>query len=120
VDARVNAVVSIIHRSVTDRLSIHMLSKSVNLSPSRLRQLFKTETGLSPMQYVKHVRLERAANLLRSTFLSVKEVIFRSGAGDPSNFVREFKKHYGVTPSELRARSGSSPKTPMRTSRRGE
>ena len=49
--------------------------------------------------------MQRAEQLLRRTFLSIKEVTFRSGMRDISHFVREFKKHYGVTPTEFRARS---------------
>ncbi len=78
------------------------MAKSVNLSPSRLRQLFKTETGMSPIQYLKHLRAKRAAYLLQSSFLTIKEVAFQTGSGDVSHFVRDFKKHYGLTPSEFR------------------
>jgi len=108
-DARVETVIRIVGQGRDDQISVQTLSKSVNLSPSRLRQLFKMETGLSPLQYIKHVRLERAANLLQSSFLSIKEVIFQSGARDVCNFVREFKKRYGVTPSEFRVQNRTSP-----------
>jgi len=103
-DARVKAVIRIIHQELAKPLLIRALSKRVNLSPTRLRQLFKMETGLSPIQYVKRLRLEAAADLLRTSFLSIKEVIFQSGARDVSNFVRDFKKVYGLTPTKYRAR----------------
>jgi transcriptional regulator GlxA family with amidase domain len=119
-DARVAAAINLIHKALTIQLSVSALSRRVNLSPSRLRQLFKIETGLSPIQYVKRVRLERAANLLRTSFLSVKEIIFQSGARDVSNFAREFKKQFGLTPSEFRARSRLSPKIRPRSRRGGE
>jgi transcriptional regulator GlxA family with amidase domain len=119
-DARVESVIKIVRRGVGDQLSLRILSRSVNLSPSRLRQLFKMETGLSPMQYVKHVRLEKAANLLHTSFLSVKEVLFQSGARDASNFARDFRKQYGLTATEFRARSRSSPKAFCRASESGE
>jgi transcriptional regulator GlxA family with amidase domain len=103
-DARVKVAIDIVERSMAKKLSIRALCRSVNLSPARLRQLFRLETGLSPMQYVKRVRLERAANLLRTTFLSVKEVTYQSGATDIRDFIRDFKKKYGLTPSEYRTR----------------
>jgi AraC-like DNA-binding protein len=50
-DHRVAAAISIMHEQLADRISILSLSRSVNLSPSRLRQLFKKDIGQSPMQY---------------------------------------------------------------------
>ena|SRR5437867_6170091 len=104
-DARVESVINIMRQGLTDQLFIHRLSRSVNISPARLRQLFRKDIGRSPMQYLKDLRMQRAEQLLRRTFLSIKEVTFRSGMRDISHFVREFKKHYGVTPTEFRARS---------------
>jgi len=104
-DKRVSAVIEMMRRQATQQHSIGTLSKAVNLSAARLRQLFKTETGRSPLQYMRIVRMQHAERLLRSTFLSVKEVAFLSGAKDLSHFVRDFKKHYGITPKEFRGRS---------------
>ncbi len=104
-DARVRAAIDIMRRFPAGQLSIHSLSKSVNLSPSRLRQLFSKETGRSPMQYVRQARMQRAQELLQNTFLSVKEVAFSIGVRDVSHFVRDFKKLCGQTPSEFRAKA---------------
>ena len=92
-----------------DQISLKALSKNVNLSPSRLRQLFKRETGHSPKQHVKRLRMRRAEELLSYTFLSVKEITFLTGVRDVSHFVRDFKKLHGLTPSEFRARRYTSP-----------
>jgi transcriptional regulator GlxA family with amidase domain len=104
-DHRVTAAISIMHRQLVGGVSILRLSRSVNLSSSRLRQLFKEDTGRSPMQYLQDLRMRNAENMLRSTFLSVKEIGFLSGWTDLSHFVRCFKKQYGVTPSEFRVRT---------------
>src|SRR6266850_4516636 len=103
-DGRVQRVMEIVKNSLADRLPERAMARIVNLSCARLRQLFKKETGLSPFQYVKRLRMKRAADLLRRSFLSVKEVSFQSGWGDLSHFVRDFKKRYGLTPSEFRTR----------------
>ena len=88
---------------MADQISISALSKNVNLTPARLRELFKKETGRSPMQYLKDLRLREAEKLIGSTFLSIKEVAVLTGASDVSHFVRDFKTRYGSTPSEFRA-----------------
>ena len=78
------------------------LARLVNLSTSRLRHLFKAETGATPAQYLKSVRMREAQKLLLTTFLSVKEVMNRVGITDESYFGHEFRKVYGMAPSKFR------------------
>jgi transcriptional regulator GlxA family with amidase domain len=104
-DLRVKAAISIMHESVAAQLSMSTLSSRVNLSSERLRQLFKKETGLSPTQYLRDLRMQRAAMLLGSTFLSVKEITASCGIKDVSHFVRDFKRQHGSTPTVFRERS---------------
>jgi AraC-like DNA-binding protein len=80
----------------------------LKLSPSRFRHLFKQETGTSPAQYVKHLRLRLARQLLEKSSLSVKEVMASAGINDFSHFVRDFKLKYGCSPSALRRLSLSA------------
>lgn len=107
-DPRVTTAIRMMSRVPNEGLSLDMLSKALNLSSSRLRQLFKSETGQSPKQYAKRVRMQRAGELLQTTFLSVKEVTFLSGLYDVSHFVRDFKKEFGVTPRQFRLHGNSS------------
>jgi len=51
---------------------------------------------------LKSLRMQQAGILLTTTFLSVKEIARRVGLTDESHFVRDFKRIYGVTPSEYR------------------
>jgi AraC-like DNA-binding protein len=80
------------------------LARFVNISPSRLHQLFKDETGTPPFRYLHLLRMERARELLETSYLSVKEVMARVGVSDESHFVRAFKKSYGLTPARYRER----------------
>jgi transcriptional regulator GlxA family with amidase domain len=104
-DARVKTVISMMERSLGDCISLRALANSVNLSPSRLRQLFTKETGQSPLQYLRDVRMRTAERLLTTTFLSIKEVAFVIGSRHVSSFVHSFKRRHGVTPGEFRARN---------------
>lgn len=78
------------------------LSTLVNLSPSRFRHLFKQETGTTPGQYIKELRLRKAEKMLRTTFLSVKQVLKQVGLGSNAHFVHDFRKKYGMTPTAYR------------------
>jgi len=102
-DRRIQVIIALMESRVSARLDIGELAREVNLSPSRLRHLFKRETGNTPAQHLKHLRMQRAECLLRTTFLSVKEIINRIGMTNSSHFVREFKKIYNTAPTRYRA-----------------
>ena len=102
-DPRVTVVIKLMHDLLTEQPSMGALSKRVNLSPIRMRQLFKKETGQTASQYVRRLRLREAEKLLRTTFLTIKEVTFLCGMNDVSHFARDFKKEYSKTPSQYRA-----------------
>lgn len=102
-DQRVQIVRSAIEKDCRRAWSIAALARLVNLSPSRLRHLFKAETGITPNQFIKEVRLSEAERLLRTTFLRVKEIMNRVGFLDESHFAHEFKKTYGESPSKYRS-----------------
>jgi transcriptional regulator GlxA family with amidase domain len=89
-------------------LTLDELAQTVNLSPSHLYHLFKSETGESPRRYLKTLRMRRAKELLETTFMSVKEIVAVTGANDGSHFVRDFKKQYSMTPTEYRRALASS------------
>ncbi|HEV2835371.1 MAG TPA: helix-turn-helix transcriptional regulator [Pyrinomonadaceae bacterium] len=101
-DRRVELVMAEIHRDVSRRWETEELAALVNLSASRFRHVFKEETGLSITQYLRELRLERAEFLLRTTFLSIKEVMTESGHTSMSHFVHYFKNKYGRAPSAYR------------------
>ena len=104
-DQRVQIVRSAIEKDCRRAWTMAALAKLVNLSPSRLRHLFKSETGITPNQFIKEVRLSEAERLLRTTFLRVKEIMNRVGFLDESHFGHEFKKTYGVSPSKYRSKT---------------
>jgi transcriptional regulator GlxA family with amidase domain len=67
-DARAKAAIAVMHQSLSDYLSIRTLAKNVNLSSTRLRQLFKQETSGSPMEYLGQLRLEKGRRVTRKDF----------------------------------------------------
>lgn len=103
-DHRVQQAVAAAEERLHEGCSSAKLAEYVNLSPSRLHQLFKQETGLPPATYLRRLRMERARGLLETTNLSVKQVMAAAGLSDESHFVRDFKKSYGLTPARYRER----------------
>ena len=101
-DRRVQLVIAVIDKDFRRPWSTEQLAALVNLSPSRLRHLFAAGTGKTPAQHLRSVRMREAAKLLRTTFLSVKEVMNRVGFLDESHFGHEFKRTFGLAPSRYR------------------
>jgi len=101
-DRRVQIVRAAIEADFHRAWDNEKLARLVNLSTSRLRHLFKAETGSTPAQYLKSVRMREAQRLLLTTFLSVKEIMNRVGIADESYFGHEFRKAYGLAPSKFR------------------
>ena len=108
-DRRVEFAISTIEQKLSGKFEIKALAKQTNTSVSHLRHMFKSETGYTPSQYVKHLRMQQAELLLRTTFLSVKEVMNRVGISNESYFSREFRKTHGVPPRQYRTAHESGP-----------
>ena len=117
-DRRIELVISKIKSEIATAWDSATLATLVNLSPSRFRHLFKQETGTSPAQYLKEYRLRKAEKMLRTTFLSVKQVLKHVGLGSNAHFVHDFKKKYGMTPTEYRRTVGRTSKRRRRKKKR--
>lgn len=102
-DERVQKTVALMKDSLHRELPLREIAKSVNLSSWHLCHLFKAETGTSPTHYLKWLRMQRAKELLETTFLSVRDIRDRVGIKDNSHFVRNFKSLYGLSPAKYRA-----------------
>lgn len=103
-DRRIELVISRIETKISAPWDTESLAEMVSLSPSRFRHLFKQETGMSPGQYLKDLRVRRAELMLRTTFMSVKQILKQVGLGSNSHFVRDFRKIHGMTPTAYRTR----------------
>ncbi len=97
--------IDFLQRNLHRKLSLSETAEAVNLSVSHLSHLFRADTGCSPGQYLMTLRMQKARELLTYSLLSVKEIMAAVGFNDKSDFARSFKKAYGASPSEYRARS---------------
>lgn len=102
---RVTTVIEFMETNLDRKISLSEMAGVANLSPSHISHLFKTQTGLSPGEYLRRLRMEKATHLLATTLLSVKQIMAISGYGNRSDFLRHFKRYYEVTPTEYRNRA---------------
>jgi len=102
-DTRVEKIIKMMREDVRGELSLAEFAQSVNLSVWRLCHIFKSDVGMPPIRYLRLLRMERAKNLLESSFLSVKEIAYQVGLNDESHFVRDFKSTYGYSPALYRS-----------------
>lgn len=68
------------------------------MSVSNFHSTFKEITGLSPIQYVKKIKLNKAIELLTYNKTTVKVVAYELGYESLSQFNREYKRMFGITP----------------------
>ncbi len=83
-------------------LKLQDVADSVHLSPNYLSYLFKKMVGLSLWDYVTKLRMEEGKRLLLRTDLRRYEIAEAVGYESPEHFSKIFKKHYGISPSELK------------------
>lgn len=102
-DKRVEKIIQMMREDVRGELSLGEFAQSVNLSVWRLCHIFKSDVGMPPIRYLRLLRMERAKDLLESSFLSVKEIAYQVGLNDESHFVRDFKSTYGFSPALYRS-----------------
>ena len=98
-DHRVSSLIDKIDRDAASPLQVSLMAQSMNLSASRCHYLFKKNIGVTPIQYVRKIRLDKARVLLETTFLSVKQIMHVVGINDGSHFGRAFKVAYGLSPA---------------------
>ncbi|WP_339318503.1 AraC family transcriptional regulator [Paenibacillus sp. FSL R10-2734] len=85
-----------------DRLSVAELAASLHMSYGHLSRQYKKLTGLTIVERMNQIRLEKAAELLRLPDALVSESAEQAGFSDLSYFSRAFKKHYGLSPLSFR------------------
>ena len=111
--ARVQGIPQIVERvkdyidhAYTREISLNQLAERFYVSPPYLSSAFKKGVGQNFQDYVQQKRMDKAAEILRDTRLSVAEIAAVVGYDDVRHFSRTFRKRMGMTPSEYRAAGG--------------
>ncbi len=98
----VRNVLDYISINYTQDISLCELSRINHISEEHLSRLFKKELGVTLTTYIGDLRTKKAAELLKTSRLSIAEIAMYAGYPDSNYFVKVFKKRYGMTPSAYR------------------
>jgi DNA-binding response OmpR family regulator len=105
---QVDAEAAIFRRAVAllrepgSQLTIHELGERMGLRQRRLNEIFRARVGMTAGAYARQLRLERARSLLADGRMQVQLIADALGYANAGDFIRAFRKHYGVTPRRYR------------------
>ena len=97
----------------TEHVTLTQLSEVAGINEKYLCRFFKQYTQFTPIDYINHLRIEKAAEDIRARRLSITEVAFTHGFNDSGYFCKLFRRVMGMSPSEYRraALAGESVET---------
>lgn len=84
------------------KLTVEDMATKNNLSSSHFSSLFKKATGMSPLDYLIHLRIQHACVVLSGYDTKIKDIALEIGYDDPFHFSRLFKKNMKVSPNQYR------------------
>jgi len=102
-DIEITAVIDLVLKS-NEKLKLEDIYNSLNSSTRKFQRKFKKETGLTPKEFCRIVRIRSAANKLAEGSYKHLDIMFDSGYYDQSHFNKEFKELSGSTPSSFEKR----------------
>ena len=91
-----------IHENLEKPLSLDELILHVQTSNATIHRMFRKYLNASPIEYYLNAKMDMAMGLLQTGDLSVKEIASRLNYSSPQYFASEFKKRYGLTPSQVK------------------
>ena len=98
-----NQLMAYIEEHMADEdLKIDQMAEAVGMSRTVLYGKIKQLMGVSPSDFLRQVRMQRAEQLIAKSKMSIAEVAYAVGFSDPKYFTKCIKKETGMTPSEYR------------------
>lgn len=101
----VKNILNYLNENYSQHISLDQIAKNMYLSPVYISKIFKEKTGDSPINYLIHVRLEKAKEMLEDGKGSIRSIATMVGYEDVYHFSKLFKKHFGVSPMYYRKKS---------------
>ncbi|MFZ6010340.1 MAG: tetratricopeptide repeat protein [Bacteroidota bacterium] len=94
-------ILDIVEKNMADTsFGVEKMADEMGMSRANLHRKLKSIAGFSPSDFLRNVRLRRAATMLRDNVDTISQIAYKVGFEDQSYFSKSFKKHFGVSPSE--------------------
>lgn len=99
---KIDSAINFMCQNIDSKITVQRLAEEVNLSVSHFTKLFKEITSQTPVEYLNHLRLEKAKRLLKFSQKNLTEVAFDCGFTSSSYFSYLFIDREGLSPSQYR------------------
>ena len=98
-------IMKVINKNLADSdFNVEVLSQEVGISRAQLHRKMKELTGISTSEFIRNIRLEQSARLLKEQKINVTQVAYTVCFSNLAHFSTIFRKHFGVAPSEYAER----------------
>ncbi len=98
---RIVSLINYLNDNLDKKKSIDDMAKTAGMSASAFHYKFKEVTSMSPLQYLKKIRLHQAQLIMANNGLNAREAAFQVGYENTSQFSREFKRLFGLPPAQM-------------------
>ena len=95
-------ILSIIHTGYMRKLTISDIAEKCHYSTSFISRFFKAKSGVTVFEYLKRIRMEKAAELMKNSEMSIEDVGSAVGFSDTNYFISFFSDYYGMPPRRYR------------------
>ncbi|PSK80921.1 hybrid sensor histidine kinase/response regulator transcription factor [Prolixibacter denitrificans] len=97
----IQKAIDLVEKNIANsQFSVQEMSSELGMSRVNLYKKISSLTGQTPVEFIRTIRLKRAAQFLKQGQLTVSEVAYRVGYNDPKYFARQFKNEFSITPSQ--------------------
>lgn len=97
---KISKAITLINQNIYDNFLVDDIAKEINMSISSFHKNFKIVTGISPLQYIKKIKLQEAKRLMTLENMDIAGASFYVGYKSCSQFSREYTKYFGMPPSK--------------------
>jgi YesN/AraC family two-component response regulator len=98
-----NLIINYLYTNMEQPFRLEDMARHLNFTVDYLSKCLKKHAGLTPLQYLNHIRMEKAIALLGHSNLTLQEISVKVGIPDYNYFFRLFRKHAGIPPAKFRA-----------------
>ncbi|MBE7030542.1 MAG: helix-turn-helix domain-containing protein [Ruminococcaceae bacterium] len=99
---KIQHILVYIHQNFKKSLDLKTVAEAAHYSPSYLSRIFHRTMGISFKAYITNLRMNFAANLISNTDMKITDIGYETGFSTLSNFTKEFKRIYHMSPSDYR------------------